>query len=282
MKLFEKFGLDAQIVNIRGSAINNASLLAGEIQMAVANGTIAVTAAARGAPIVIVATIDPTRYSLISRALTSVQQLKGKTIGIGGFGIADYFVLRRLLPRLGLAPEKDIQFLPTGFTSSFERINVMLAGKFDATLTTRNNIVRAEAQNKRVNLLAGTEEQGSGGDFYTTKDVLKNRPQQVKALFRAFSDAVRAGRDNRELFNRAIRRHMREEHPRLLEAYYENNYFFGARANSLHPPERVLDADMRDLSANVAELRGRRAADFIDAGPLRELEKEGHFTWVKN
>ena len=33
--------------------------------MALANGTIAITAAARGAPIVIVATIGPTRYSLI-------------------------------------------------------------------------------------------------------------------------------------------------------------------------------------------------------------------------
>ena len=97
LKLFEKYGLDAQIVNIRGSAINNASLMAGEIQMAVANGTIAITAAARGAPIVIVATIGPTRYSLVSRSLNAVAQLKGKVIGIGGFGIGDYNVLRRLV-----------------------------------------------------------------------------------------------------------------------------------------------------------------------------------------
>jgi hypothetical protein len=49
LRLFEKYGLDGQIVNIRGSAINNASLMAGEIQMALANGTIAITAAARRA-----------------------------------------------------------------------------------------------------------------------------------------------------------------------------------------------------------------------------------------
>jgi ABC-type nitrate/sulfonate/bicarbonate transport system substrate-binding protein len=74
LKLFEKFGLDAQVVNIRGSAINNASLMAGEIQMAVANGTIAMTAAARGAPVVILATIGPTKYSLVARpGFTSVQ-----------------------------------------------------------------------------------------------------------------------------------------------------------------------------------------------------------------
>ena len=155
LKLFEKFGLDAQIVNIRGSAINNAALMAGEIQMAVANGTIAITAAARGAPIVIVGTIGPTRYSLISRALTSLQQLKGKTIGIGGFGIGDYFVVRRLLPKLGLNPDKDVALLPTGTTSSFERINMMLSGKADAVMATKSNIDRVEMRGIKLNVLAG-------------------------------------------------------------------------------------------------------------------------------
>ena len=64
--LFEKYGLDMQIVNIRGAAINTAALLAGEIQMAVAASSVAVTAAARGAPIVIIGTIGPTEYVLVS------------------------------------------------------------------------------------------------------------------------------------------------------------------------------------------------------------------------
>ena len=164
--LFEKHGLNVELVSIRGTAISTAALLAGEIQMALAGSQTAIAAAAKGAPIALVATVGPTEYVLVAKPpIITVAQLRGKTIGIGGFGIADYFVLRRLLPRLGLAPDKDIQFLPTDFTSSFERVNVMLAGKFDATLTTRNNVVRAEVQNKKVNLLAGAEEQGSGGRF---------------------------------------------------------------------------------------------------------------------
>jgi ABC-type nitrate/sulfonate/bicarbonate transport system substrate-binding protein len=155
LKLFEKFGLDAQVVNIRGSAINNASLMAGEIQMAVANGTIAVTAAARGAPIVIVATAGPTRYSLVSRTLTAPPQLKGKVIGIGGYGIGDYFVIKRLLPKLGFNAEKDVTLLPTGTTSSFERINMMLSGKADAVLASKSNIDRVELRGVKLNLLAG-------------------------------------------------------------------------------------------------------------------------------
>ena len=285
LKLFEKFGLDAQIVNIRGSAINNAALMAGEIQMAVANGTIAITAAARGAPIVIVGTIGPTRYSLISRALTSAQQLKGKTVGIGGFGIGDYFVVRRLLPKLGLNPDKDVALLPTGTTSSFERINMMLSGKADAVMATKSNIDRVEMRGIKLNVLAGTEELGvevSGGDFFVTREFLKNKPQLVKAVFRAFGEAVRIGRQNKEVFHRAIRRYMKEDNPVLIDKFYDAHYYFAAKPRTMFPLEAALDLDIRDMQATVAELRGRRAAEFIDTTALREVEKEGFFNWAKN
>ena len=62
--LFEKYGLDAEIVNIRGAAINVASLMAGEIQMAVAAGTVAITAAARGVKCQSAPSIRATRWSV--------------------------------------------------------------------------------------------------------------------------------------------------------------------------------------------------------------------------
>ena len=283
LRLFEKYGLDAQIVNIRGSAINNAALMAGEIQMAVANGMIAITAAARGAPVVIVATIGPTRYSLVSKSLTGASQLKGKVIGIGGYGIGDYNVLRRLLPNLGLS-EKDVTLLPTGTTSSFERINMMLAGRADAVLATKSNIDRVELRGVKLNVLAGTEEQHvdvSGGDFFTTREFLRARREQVKAVFRAFSEAVRIGRENREVFHRAIRRYMREDNPKLIDKFYDAHYYFAAKPRSMHPLEKALDLDIKDLQATVPELRGRRAAEFIDDTALKEVEREGFFTWAK-
>jgi ABC-type nitrate/sulfonate/bicarbonate transport system substrate-binding protein len=285
LKLFEKYGLDAQVVNIRGSAINNASLMAGEIQVAVANGTIAMTAAARGAPVVILATVGPTKYSLVARpGLNSVQQLKGKTIGIGGFGIGDYFTLRRLLLKLGLSPEKDVRLLPTGTTSSFERINIMMSGKVDAVMATRGNMDRIEIRGTKLNVLAGTEEQGvdvSGGDFFTTREFLRTRPNQIKGMFRAVSDAIKIGRENKEVFYGAIRRYMREDNPQLLEKFYENHYFLGNRAHNARPLEKALDLDIQDMLATVPEFKGRRAAEFIDSTLLREVEKEGFFGWAR-
>ena len=42
-----------------------------------------------------------------------------------------------------------------------------------------------------------------------------------------------------------------------------------------------MDLDITDLSANVSELIGKKAGDFIDDTPLREVEKEGFFAWAK-
>jgi NitT/TauT family transport system substrate-binding protein len=283
--LYEKYGLDVEIVNIRGAAINTAALLAGEIQMTVAASAVAITAAARGAPIVIIATIGPTEYILASRPpINSIQQLKGKTIGIGGFGAGDYFALRRLLPKVGLNLDKDVNLLPTGFTSPFDRMNIMFAGKLDAVMSTKNAVARIELQGKKLNVLTGTEEQGidvSGGDFITTREFLRTRPNQVKALLRAFGAAVKMGRENKDLFYRAIRKYMKEDNQQLLDAYYESHYFLGSKPHSARPLEKSMELDIHDLSANVSELSGKKASDFIDDSALREVEKEGFFSWAK-
>lgn len=285
MGLFEKYGLDVQLVNIRGAAINTAALLAGEIQMTVAASAVAITAAARGAPIVTIATIGPTEYILVSRPpINSIPQLKGKTIGIAGFGAGDFFALRRLLPKLGLSIDKDLSLLPTGFTSPYDRMNIMFAGKLDGVMSTKNAVARIELQGKKLNVLTGTEEQGvdvSGGDFITTREFLRTRPNQVKAMLRAFSDAVKMGRENRDLFYRAIRKYMKEDNQQLLDAYYESHYFLGSKPHNARPLERSMDLDISDLSAAVPELTGKKASDFIDDSALREVEQEGFFSWAK-
>ena len=140
LKLFEKYGLDAQIVNIRGSAINNAALMAGEIQMAVANGTIAITAAARGAPIVIV---GDHRADALQPGVALAHFGRAAEGQNHRYRRLRHRRLQCLAPVVAETrpdPEKDVTLLPTGTTSSFERINMMLSGKADAVLATKSNI----------------------------------------------------------------------------------------------------------------------------------------------
>jgi NitT/TauT family transport system substrate-binding protein len=282
--LFAKYGLDAEIVHIRGAGVNIAALMAGEIHMAVAAGSFAIVAAARGAPIVIIATTGPTKYDLVSASVASPRELKGKIIGTAGYSSGDYFVLRRLLPKLGLTPDKDVTLLPVGLTSSYERMNLMFAGKVDAVVAIKANVERIQSQGLRLNVVATTADYGldsSGGDFFVTRDFLRSHSSQIKAALKAFSEAIRMGRDNQEFFNRAARDVLKEANPKILETFYRNNYFLGVHPHDPRPLEAPLDADMKDLSATVPELKGRRASEFIDPTLLDEVKKEGFFAWTR-
>jgi NitT/TauT family transport system substrate-binding protein len=282
--LFARYGLDTEIVNIRGGTVNIAALMAGEIHMAVATGSVAIVAAARGAPIAIIATMGPIQYDLVSHSLASPGALKGKIIGISGYTGGDYFLLLRLLPKLGMTPDRDVTLLPVGSTSSYERMQMMAAGKFNAVIANKGNVERIRARGMKLNVVASTADyglDGSGGDFFVTREFLKNYPSRIKAALKAVSDAIGMGRENPELFRRTVRDVMKETNPQVIDALYRNSYFFGTEPRDARPLMSALDSDIRDFTPTVPELRGRKASEFIDTSILAELEKEGFFSWRK-
>jgi hypothetical protein len=78
-----------------------------------------------------------------------------------------------------------------------------------------------------------------------------------------------------------MRKYLREDDPKLLQKYYEGHYFLGTKPHGATPLEKGLDLDIKDLSVNVPELKGRKAEEFIDTTLLKEVEAEGYFSWVK-
>jgi len=82
LRLFEKYGLDVNIVYIRGASTSLQSLLAGEVQLVVGGGQGTIGAAARGAPVVIISNFSSTPNQLVALPpINSIEALKGKIIG---------------------------------------------------------------------------------------------------------------------------------------------------------------------------------------------------------
>src|SRR5581483_2409722 len=194
------------------------------------SGSSAVAAAANGAPVVIMASLGAIAYKLIANpSITSLQALKGKVIGSSRIGAGSDYALKRLLPKLGLQPGKDVQLIPTGISESDRRIVIMLQGKIDATLATVDNILQLELQGQKVSVLADLLQEGvytTGSDISTSRQFMKEKRRQLKAFLMAITEAVKVGRSNKELAFKVYRRHMKVEDPRLLESMYKN-YLLG-------------------------------------------------------
>jgi ABC-type nitrate/sulfonate/bicarbonate transport system substrate-binding protein len=94
----EKYGLDVEIINVRGSSIGIAGLVSGEFQYFVMGATSPVSAAGQGIDLVAVMSMSNPNFVLIGRPeFQSPADLKGKTIAMGDIGgINDFAVAEGL------------------------------------------------------------------------------------------------------------------------------------------------------------------------------------------
>ena len=113
--IFEKYGLDVNLVVIRSGITSVSALVNGEIDVLGGPASTSILAAESGLPVVIIGTFGPaSRKLVVPERIRSVEELKGKTIGVSNFGtIIDYSV-RRALPKLGLTPGKDVNVYSHG------------------------------------------------------------------------------------------------------------------------------------------------------------------------
>lgn len=129
---FKEEGLQAEFIRIR-PAISSAALASGELDYdaVIGNG---ISAAIRGFPVKLVACYMPAApIALIARPeFKSVQDLRGKAIGLNTFGGTLESLARLIVKHFGLDPDKDIKLLATGTVES--RFAAMKQGLTAATL----------------------------------------------------------------------------------------------------------------------------------------------------
>jgi ABC-type nitrate/sulfonate/bicarbonate transport system substrate-binding protein len=189
-------GLQGEFIRIR-PAISSAALVSGEIDYDTVLGN-GIGAAIRGLPVRVVACFLPaTPIALISRPeFKSVQDLKGKTIGLNTFGGTLESLVRLMAKHYGLEPDKDIKFLATGTVES--RFAAMKQGITAATLGSppidflgrKLGFVVLARANELFNFPA------SG--LVASVRAIKEKPDQIKRVIKAGIKASRYIRQNRE------------------------------------------------------------------------------------
>ncbi|MBI1993434.1 MAG: ABC transporter substrate-binding protein [Deltaproteobacteria bacterium] len=142
--LFKKYGLDAELVFFRGGQLATQALVAGDPP--IVNIGLVVQAGLQGHDMVLIASSENAYYySVVSRpAVSKIEHLKGKRLGVSGFGSASHNAALILLRRFNLEPNKDVAVVVAGATT--ERLAGIESGRIDATVLTPSEIPRARKQ----------------------------------------------------------------------------------------------------------------------------------------
>lgn len=105
-KLFEKNGLDVQLIYFTGGTTAVLALVSGEVPISQVAGPAVVNAALAGSDVVMIAGgATSADYWLMSgREIKKADQLKGGSVAISNFGAASDFIARYALEKIGLSP----------------------------------------------------------------------------------------------------------------------------------------------------------------------------------
>ena len=190
-------GIDAEIIRITG-ATGGLALTSGEVDYITGIGGVTIGGAITGRPIKVLACYVPAPVlALVARhEIKSVQELRGKTIGINAFGNAAHFAARVMVKHFGLDPDRDVKFIALGPIEA--RFAAITQGLIDATPLSPP--LDFEAQKRGFNILVRAYEVLTFPEtgLITSMKKIQDRPDEIKRVIKAGIKANRYIRGNRD------------------------------------------------------------------------------------
>ncbi len=272
--LYRKHGLDAEVIFFRGGQMATQALVAGDPPI-VNIGTV-VQAGLQGHDIVLIASSESAyNYSVVAKPGTNrVEQLKGKRLGVSGFGSASHNASLILLKKFNLEPNKDVALVVAGPT--MERLAAVDAGRIDATVLTPSELPRARRQGmvEVYDMLElGIEVQGNG--YATSRSFIRGQRETALGALKAYVEAVHYIPRYRDESRRIAAKYMRTNEVDVLDATYD---FFVKRVSKRpYPTLKGIQYLLDEVAPRMAQAKTAKPEQFVDFSLLQQLEKEGFF-----
>ena len=276
MGLFRKYGLDVNLSYTAGAAQVIQTMMAGENQIATAGGSGVVDADLAGADLVAVAGMVnmPAFYIVVQPEIKSIQDLRGKPVGVTRFGSSTDFTMRYILKKAGLEPDKDVPLLQMG--GQPELAAGMEARRIFAAPMTPPALQKTLKAGARIQIPPKT----IGLSFphvgiVVRKTYLAAHRQVVKNFISGYSEGVAMLQKDKEGSKKAIAKFLQTTDPEVLEASWQFGVDVIERIPNLDP--EMFKLVLEERAQTRPEAKKFKPEQFFDDSVVKELEKEGFF-----
>jgi NitT/TauT family transport system substrate-binding protein len=274
LKYFEREGLDAEVVLMRGTAPAVQAMIAGSISAGLVANDGPIAAVEQGMDIVMVAASSKLTHMLIGgKNYKTWEDLRGSTIGSSTLTSGTAFVLRRALKVKGLEYPRDYKLLNVGGTPS--AFAAMSAGQISAAMLAVPNAFQAQEVGFNV---IGRVADVLPGYLLSAYSVRRSWAEKNRPLVVHFLKAVVRAKKWFEQDRKAATEFLAKEFqlsPSLAEKGLD--YYL---VNQAWPPELEIDMDglktVVDIYAEQTGMKGPipSADKYVDQSYLRQALKE--------
>lgn len=277
-RLFERHGLDVDMVYIGASSVMVQSMLAGSANIAGFAGPAVITNVLRGGDIIQVAAMAPffTQSVMVHPDIRDLRALQGKKVGITRFGSVSDLALRALLERNNI---KDVTVLQMGGFG--EAVAGLSRGSIDAAVLSPPHSFRMLKEGFRE-LVTPKDLRKLGTGFLTQgiaarKSFATSHRDIVVRLIKGTMEGTKYAIANEELTKRLIARYLRISDTELLRQSY--HYVAETFVREPFVPESTMQSMVQRMAQlNLIDAKAAQTtptAAYFDNSFVAELKQSG-------
>jgi len=262
-------GIDLLYVSIRAD-LGLKTLMTGDVDFIYSAGT-GIRAAVQGLPVKILS-LDFTKvfHSLMARQeITSAAALKGKKVAVSSFGATTDLSARASLRALGLDPTRDVTILALG--GDTVRFAALQSGTVQAAMMSLPLNIQLKKMGYRELFYAGKILHEPLTGLVASSDKIKNNPQQIRKVMRAFVRGMNAFKTERASFVSFAQKKFSLSKDVAEEAY---DYMVDSLSSDGFVEDTVIENAILTAKKMLGVSKPVSPADIVDYSFLREVVKK--------
>jgi len=275
-RLFEKYGLDAEVITVMGSGIGSKALISGNLDIIPIATPTVIAANLAGADMAILAhTMPAVVHALMVRPeIKRPEDLKGKKIGVSSLGSLTDFLVRSIAKKKGLNPDRDITLVTTG-GSDTERVMALKAGAVEATAVSHPGYGLARKMGYSMLWDSAKELNYPWMEITTRRAAIKNDRELITNYMKAHLEGIALFKTNRDFGIKVIKKYLKTPDDDLVnESYDIFSRMFLPTPYPNHPGMKI-SYEYVAMTRNDNEVWNHKPEAFTDSSFVTELDKSG-------
>ncbi len=281
---FKKQGLDVSLVFIPSGPTGTAAVLAGQVDVGIIGGFAPIRAILGGAKNLVI--IGESKNAIVGaivgkKEIASVQDLKGKRLGIDRIGSNPDMFSQAALSRFGIDPLRDLQYIQLGNIG--QGIPALKAGVIDALTTNPPDDLLAQKLGFKVIVdITAMKIPFAATVLISSRNTVAHRQSELTKFIHAYAEAVHYILTNREGSAQVVAKYTKVQDKEVLNYSIEADTKAVQRTIEIDPKgvEQVLSL----ISKTVPEAAKAKPEDFYDPYFFTELKTSGFLKqlWGEN
>jgi ABC-type nitrate/sulfonate/bicarbonate transport system substrate-binding protein len=271
---FKEQGLNVELIYIPSGSLVIQAMLAGEAPIVFSGGRALVNATLGGADLVMIAGVVnvPAFYIMALPEIKTLQDLRGKKVGVTRIGSSTDFTMRLVLRKIGLQPDKDVAFVQLGDLAS-QAAALGTKAIAAAAFVPPFNLKAKEVGAKLLVDMARVGAHYPHTGLVASRKYLHGSNDVVRRFLRGYAQGLRRMVADPSFAKAVLSKYTKTAEQEYLDAMHQYALDFVERV-----PYPTRDGIMETLrESEHPRAKNARPEDFIDDQLVRRLESEGHF-----